>query len=154
MSKADALLCSVINAPCHHYRYELDEAGKLITEYCYHIRNISTQNYNCIKEFCPLVDMLANPPVKTATDFLTSAAETLSERGATYDSPEGERNAGKTAIAFNAITGKTLTESEIWLILQLLKDVRQWSRVAYHEDSALDCVSYAALKAEALAKRQ
>ena len=35
--------------------------------------------------------------------------------------------------------------------LLILKDVRQWQKEAYHEDSAIDCVAYAALKAEALA---
>lgn len=36
-------------------------------------------------------------------------------------------------------------------MLQLLKDVRQWSNPnSYHADSAEDCISYAALKAEAL----
>jgi hypothetical protein len=35
-------------------------------------------------------------------------------------------------------------------LLQIVKDVRQWSRAGYHLDSALDAVSYAALKAEAL----
>lgn len=36
-------------------------------------------------------------------------------------------------------------------MLQLLKDVRQWSNPdIYHADSAEDCISYAALKAEAL----
>jgi hypothetical protein len=36
-------------------------------------------------------------------------------------------------------------------LLQLLKDVRQWTKIDYHADSAVDCVSYAALKAESLA---
>ncbi len=45
---------------------------------------------------------------------------------------------------------KDITESEVWLLLQLLKDVRQWSREDYHQDSAEDCIAYAALKAESL----
>ena len=63
---------------------------------------------------------------------------------------ENVRSAAKTAKAFNAITGKDITESEVWLLLQLLKDVRQWSREDYHQDSAEDCIAYAALKAESL----
>ena len=85
-----------------------------------------------------------------ATDFLSKALELLQERGKDYDQPQGERSMGKTVHAFNAITGHALKESEGWLLLQLLKDVRQWSNPdIYHADSAEDCISYAALKAEA-----
>lgn len=90
---------------------------------------------------------------KTAHDFLTFAGVTLNQRGKDYDQPQGERSAGKVAEAFNAITGRNLSEAEIWLILQLVKDVRQWQNPdRYHADSALDGVSYSALKAEALAR--
>ena len=86
-----------------------------------------------------------------ATDFLEKANNLLSDRAKDYDQPEGERSMGKTVKAFNAITGKDLTEPEGWLILQILKDVRQWlNPEKYHADSAEDCVSYCALKAEAL----
>ena len=88
-----------------------------------------------------------------AETILHTAADTLKQRGQVYDSPEGERSMGKTVTAFNTITGNNLTEAEGWLLLQLLKDVRQWSKEAYHEDSAVDCVNYAALKAEALAAK-
>lgn len=90
---------------------------------------------------------------KKATEFLSKALSLLEERGKDYDQPEGERSMGKTVIAFNAITGHNLKESDGWLILQLLKDVRQnQNRDSYHADSAEDCISYAALKAEALAE--
>lgn len=85
-----------------------------------------------------------------ATQFLSEAAAVQQVRGAEYDSPEGERSGGRVAAAFNAITGKDLCAAEVYLILQITKDVRQWSACGYHHDSALDCVSYAALKAEAL----
>ena len=84
--------------------------------------------------------------------FLAKAAALIAQRGQDYDQPQGERSMGKTVAAFNAITGMSLTESEGWLLVQLLKDVRQWSTPNYHQDSAEDCVAYAALKAEALAK--
>lgn len=89
----------------------------------------------------------------TARDFLQRAIKTMNDRGKRYDSPDGERSMGKAVDAFNAITGRSLTTSEGWLLLQILKDVRQYSGASYHEDSALDCVAYAALKAEALAER-
>jgi hypothetical protein len=90
-----------------------------------------------------------------AQDFLRNGADLLEERGKQYDQPGGERSMGKTVRAFNAITGRDLTEPEGWLLLQVLKDVRQWQNPdKYHADSAEDCVSYAALKAEALAEQQ
>lgn len=86
-----------------------------------------------------------------ATEFLQAAIDTQAERGKQYDSPEGERSMGRTVQAFNAITGRDLTEAEGWLLLQLLKDVRQWQNPdKYHHDSVLDGVAYASLKAEAL----
>lgn len=86
----------------------------------------------------------------SASGFLHKAANIMEERGKTYDSPKGERSMGKAVEAFNAITSHSLSESEGWLLLQLLKDVRQWSRDGYHGDSAEDCIAYAALKAESL----
>lgn len=87
---------------------------------------------------------------RTASEIADSALKHIRERAETYDQPTGERSAAKTAKAFNAITGKDITESEVWLLLQLLKDVRQWSREDYHQDSAEDCIAYASLKAESL----
>ena len=87
---------------------------------------------------------------KSAADFLAKASSLLDERGQQYDTGK-ERSGPKVAVAFNAITGKHLTAAEVYLVLQLTKDARQWSAQAYHPDSAEDCVSYAALKAEALA---
>lgn len=86
---------------------------------------------------------------KTAPDFLRRAAEIMDERGKQYDQPEGERSMGKCVAAFNIVTGQNLSEAEGWLLLQLLKDVRQWQRPGFHQDSADDCIAYAALKAEA-----
>jgi len=90
----------------------------------------------------------------TARDFLQRAIKTMNDRGKRYDSPDVKRSMGKAVDAFNAITGRALTTSEGWLLLQILKDVRQYSGASYHEDSALDCVAYAALKAEALAEHR
>lgn len=90
--------------------------------------------------------------MNTAGDFLTKAKQHMEDRAATYDKPEGERSMGKAVEAFNAITGHTLKESEGWLLMQVLKDVRLFQRPAFHADSAEDCVAYAALKAEAKQK--
>lgn len=95
--------------------------------------------------------MIPKNQTTTASEFLTDAASLLQERGKEYDRPQ-ERSMKKTVEAFNTITGHKLTEPEGWLLMQILKDVRQWTTSNYHEDSARDCVAYAALKAESLAK--
>lgn len=89
---------------------------------------------------------------KSAADFLAKAGSLMTSRGKEYDKAEGERSMARTVSAFNSITGQSLTEAEGWLLLQVLKDVRQWQRPEYHADSAEDGVAYSALKAEALAK--
>lgn len=88
-------------------------------------------------------------PEPKAAELLGRAAKHMHDRAATYDKPEGERSMGRAVAAFNAITGHTLSESEGWLLLQVLKDVRLFTRSEYHADSAEDCIAYAALKAEA-----
>ena len=89
---------------------------------------------------------------RSLEDIVKAATQHMFDRAKTYDSPEGERSMGKCVEAFNAITGRDLTESEGWLLLQTLKDVRQWSNKGYHQDSAEDGIAYSALKAEALEK--
>lgn len=94
-----------------------------------------------------------DPEMVCAETFLQNALIEMEERAKTYDSDGGERSMGKTIAAFNAITGRDLTEQEGWLIMLLLKQVRQWSTEQYHHDSALDSVAYAALLAESLYSR-
>lgn len=94
---------------------------------------------------------------RTADSFLIAARKHMFDRAGTYDKPgdeetEGERSMSQTVAAFNAITGQNITEAEGWLLLQVLKDVRQWATIPFHVDSAEDCVAFAALKAEALAE--
>lgn len=89
------------------------------------------------------------PPAFSAPDLLAAACEHMGQRAATYDKPEGERSMGRAVEAFNAIAGRDLEESEGWLLLQVLKDVRDRQRRDPHRDSLEDCIAYAALKAEA-----
>lgn len=89
-------------------------------------------------------------PDYSATGFLAEAAETLDARGKQYDQEGGERSMGKVITMFNAATGRDLRESEGWLIMELVKIVRDCTTPkTAHRDSLLDGVSYAALKAEA-----
>lgn len=91
----------------------------------------------------------STPSTPTAPDILTAAAKHIAARAKTYDKPGGERSMGQTVTAFNAITGRDLKESEGWLLMQILKDVRDRQCEDPHDDSLEDCVAYAALKAEA-----
>ena len=84
-----------------------------------------------------------------ASEFLRAAARHMDDRAKTYDKPGGERSMSSTVVAFNAITGKTLTEAEGWMLMMLLKAVRLQQRATYHADSAEDMVAYAALAGEA-----
>ena len=89
------------------------------------------------------------PEPNSAPALLGAAAKHMRDRAATYDKPGGERSMGKAVEAFNVITGRDLSESEGWLLMQILKDVRDRQRSAAHTDSLEDCIAYAALKAEA-----
>jgi len=102
----------------------------------------------------PFGEPLSDTPHRgdTAADFLQRAKDLLEARGEEYDTEGGERSMEATCAAFAAITGHELAESEGWLFMEILKNVRQWSRDEFHRDSAEDGVSYAALKAEALAR--
>lgn len=89
---------------------------------------------------------------RSAPDLLDAAAGHLRDRAATYDKPEGERSMAKTIAIFNLHHDTSLTEAQGWHLLQILKDVRLFTRETYHADSAEDCIAYAALKAESMQK--
>lgn len=87
--------------------------------------------------------------VYTAAEFLDKAAGTILSRGKDYDSPQGERSMEKTVQLFNLRTGHQLTETDGWVFLGYLKDVRQDSAGGAHHDSAVDRINYSLLEAEA-----
>lgn len=96
----------------------------------------------------------AKPSTPVSIRILEQAAQIQRDRSVTYDqggTMEGERSMGRTVQAFNVITGRDLSESEGWLLLQILKDVRDRAN-GPHEDSLVDCTSYSSLKAEARLK--
>lgn len=89
-----------------------------------------------------------------AKSILNTCGEILDQRGAEYEADEQEeRSFAAVAACFNAKTGKDLTPAHICLILQDLKDVRQFAQDRLHWDSVIDGVNYAALKGEELAKQ-
>lgn len=83
-----------------------------------------------------------------APEILNRASDIMDERAKQYDSPEGERSMGKAVAAFNAITGQKLSEANGWLLMALLKMVRDNTTEAPHEDSIHDLVAYAGLYGE------
>jgi len=89
---------------------------------------------------------------KTAIEFLNACTAVQSERGKQYDaSGTGERSFAAAASAFNAATGKSLTGSDVCLLLTMVKLVRQYSSPdRLHQDSLLDGVSYLSLWAAEL----
>lgn len=91
---------------------------------------------------------------KTAKQFLERAVVIQKERADEYEQQGGERSVEQLVGAFNAITGHQLEEEDGWLFLMLLKAVRAWNTDDYHDDSALDLVSYASLVAEALSRKK
>ena len=92
------------------------------------------------------------PGPGTAHRYLKTAGETLEDRGELYDVPGGEeRSIPSVMVAFNAITGRGLTDREGWLLLLLLKSRRLLIAPHHHDDSCVDLVAYAALLAESSA---
>lgn len=90
----------------------------------------------------------------TAVDFFTAGAEILNQRGQQYDSDgEAERSFPQVAQAFTAITGRQLSGSDVCLVLNLVKKVRQYAQPdRLHHDSLLDSVNYDALWAQELTR--
>ena len=84
----------------------------------------------------------------TAEQYIETVKNILVERAQEYD-VDKERSMDKTVTAFNVITGHNLTPYDGFLLLQILKDVRAYTAKTPHIDSLVDCISYAALKAEA-----
>lgn len=83
-----------------------------------------------------------------ATEILQKAASIMEERGKQYDKENGERSMGKAIAAFNAIKSESLSESDGWLLLAILKMVRDNTKPQPHDDSIHDLVAYSALYGE------
>lgn len=115
---------------------QLSQAGKLDIGRI----DVIGQNGNTGEHYAP----------KTSADYLAECLKVQQERGKQYDaSGTGERSFDAAAEAFNCITGKNLRGSDVCLLLQMVKYVRQYSSPdRLHQDSVLDAVSYGALWAE------
>jgi len=85
----------------------------------------------------------------TANQLLNKAASHMQARASTYDNPEGERSMAATVTAYNSVTGQNITESHGWLLMSILKMVRDNQRTEPHADSIEDLIAYSALYGEA-----
>lgn len=86
------------------------------------------------------------PSATGAEGFLEEAAQTMRQRGRQYDNGQ-ERSMGRVIKAFNAITGHDLKEADGWLLMIVLKLVRD-QKEHPHRDSLVDAIAYSALRAE------
>jgi hypothetical protein len=80
-----------------------------------------------------------------APDVLRTAADTIEARGKLRDSGQ-ERSMARTVAAFNAVTGRNLTETEGWIFMVVLKLAREQS--AHDPDNFVDGTAYMALAGE------
>lgn len=85
-----------------------------------------------------------------ANQHLQAAIDCLAERGKQYDNPEGERSMEAAVAAFEAVTGHSLTVTQGWLFMALLKAVRT-QQGDYKADSFVDGAAYFALAGESAA---
>lgn len=83
----------------------------------------------------------------SAADTLRKAAQLIEDRAAQRDRQGGEKSMLATVTAFNAIYGTSLSETQGWHFMELLKMVRSAYGV-YVPDDYEDKVAYAALAAE------
>jgi hypothetical protein len=81
-----------------------------------------------------------------APALLREAADLIDARAAERD-VDAERSMGRTIAAFNTLTGHTLTETNGWLLLAILKLARA-TVGKFQPDDLKDCAAYVALALE------
>lgn len=85
----------------------------------------------------------------TAPDILIAAADAISNRADQRDCENGERSMARAVHAFNALTGRDLSELDGWVFMAILKLARaQGGRHVL--DDYIDGAAYMALAAESL----
>lgn len=84
----------------------------------------------------------------SAQKILGLASETIGTRAVERDHADGERSMARTVAAFNALTGRDLSEVEGWLFMVALKAARAMGG-RHKLDDYLDGAAYFALAGEA-----
>lgn len=95
-------------------------------------------------------------PVLTEQDaayYLQKAQDAMQQRGQLRDRPSGERSMETIVATFNALTGHTVTESEGWEFMVLLKMVRG-RQGKFNADDYVDGSAYFGLLGECNAKNR
>lgn len=82
----------------------------------------------------------------TAPTLLRKAAQTIDDRAAERDLP-AERSMARAVGAFNTLTGQSLTTTQGWLFVAVLKLARATAG-KYNPDDLLDAAAYVALALE------
>lgn len=95
-----------------------------------------------INKELPMVKALQK--VVSAHEFLEEAVITMRSRAASRDKITGERTAAQIAQVFNALSGHTLTEADVWQILLVLKLVRARNG-NFNRDDYVDMAAYSGL---------
>ena len=88
----------------------------------------------------------------TATDILQEATECLVDRAVERDKEGGERSMRAAVLAFNALTGHTLSEVDGWNFMLMLKLARSYGG-CFKLDDYVDAAAYAALAGESAGKQ-
>lgn len=87
-------------------------------------------------------------PSGDAVDLLVQASDAIHQRATLRDQPTGERSMGRAVAAFNALHDTSLTETQGWHFMELLKLARATGG-SFHVDDYIDGAAYAALAGEA-----
>lgn len=143
------LPCEMSGHPKGWHRFNIDAHGGGFCTYCnaaYH----PSSTYQQPKEpmNTPTPRETANLSSIEIADLVKSIQE---ERAKEYGQAGGERSMPAMVAAFNAITGKDISESEGWMFMVLLKMVRDRAGKP-HKDSCVDMASYATLYGESRLK--
>lgn len=135
-----------VDKPVIHLKGITREIGSCEVTFAYFIEKFKTYS-----EYTGINTKNTSNKATTAEEFVKRSLQILEERGA-ENGADGKRENSFQAVAdsFTAKTRIKLTAAHVALILQDLKDVRQFAQERLHYDSMLDCVTYAALKAELL----
>lgn len=90
-----------------------------------------------------------------AIEILHSAEICIGDRAASRDLPDGERSMARTVAAFNAFTGRQLSERDGWLFMCCLKAAWEATPGGRHNpDDCVDLSAYAALMGECAGRNQ
>lgn len=85
-----------------------------------------------------------------APKILGRAADCIGDRAAERDS-DSERSMAKTVAAFNALTGASLTETQGWTFMAVLKLARA-SQGRFQMDDYIDGAAYIGLAGESASR--